>query len=241
MIKNRKKLRVITNVILISLVAAVAAITFIPQKAVTISSNNGYSAIYNGKRDSGGVCLTFNVYENTEVVNGILDVLKNYSAKATFFVGGCWADDNQQTLKRIVNEGHELGNHGYYHKDHKKLDASGNEAEIVRNDKIVYALTGYKMSLFAPPSGSFNKTTVETAKSLGYSTIMWTKDTIDWRDDSVSLIVKRATKNLTAGDIILMHPKSHTLKSLTSILEKLKTENLNALTVSECVGLKVKA
>ena len=69
--------------------------------------------------------LMFNVYENTGVVNGILDVLKDHGAKATFFVGGCWADDNSDTLKRILSEGHELGNHGYFHKHHFPINYSG--------------------------------------------------------------------------------------------------------------------
>ncbi len=234
-----KKISIITNIILSLIVVAVACVSFIPSSAVTISGTGEYYAIYNGKRDSGGVCLTFNIYENTEVVNGILDELKKTNAKATFFVGGCWADDNAQTLKRIINEGHELGNHGYYHKDHKKLDKTGNFNEISNNHKIVYSLTGYTMKLFAPPSGSFNKTTLECAKSLGYDTIMWSKDTIDWRDDTVSLIVNRAVKNLTAGDIILMHPKTHTLKALPQILKSIEERNLKTLTISECARLNV--
>lgn len=237
--KSRKKIKIITGTILSVLIVIVGVISFLPEKTVTISTNNSYSAIYNGDRNCGGVALTFNVYENTEVVIGILNELKKYDAKATFFVGGCWADDNAEVLKQIINNGHELGNHGYYHKDHKKLDDIGNYNEIYNTDKIVKALTGYKMNLFAPPSGSFSKTTLESAEKLNYYTIMWTKDTIDWRDSNVNLIVKRATKDINQGDIILMHPKSHTLTALPKILTELKNKGLNTLTVSQCVGLKV--
>ena len=135
--KLNKKIQIIINAVLFLTVAVVSVIAFIPEKSVTISGGNGILAIYNGDRNSNSVALTFNVYENTEVVNDILTELKNNDVKATFFVGGCWADDNQKTLIRIINEGHELGNHGYYHKDHKKLDRQGNEEEISSCDKIL--------------------------------------------------------------------------------------------------------
>ncbi|MBO5712719.1 MAG: hypothetical protein J6R88_00750, partial [Clostridia bacterium] len=72
-----------------------------------------------------------------------------------------------------------------------------------------------------------------------YQTIMWSKDTIDWRDNDVSLIVKRATKDISAGDIILMHPKPHTLKALNEIIKNIKSAKLNAVTVSECANLTI--
>ena len=175
----------------------------------------------------------FNVYENTKVVNGILDELKNQGVKATFFVGGCWADDNGETLKRIINEGHEIGNHGYFHKDHKKLSADANRQEIYLTGEIVKALSGAKPTLFAPPSGSFSNTTLQVADELGYKVIMWSKDTIDWRDSDKNLIVSRATKNLESGDFILMHPKEHTLSALPSIIEKIKGAGFNFYTVSQ--------
>ena len=237
--KLSKKIQIIINAVLFLTVVIVGVIAFLPEKSVTISSGNGVVAIYNGDRNSNTVALTFNVYENTDIVNGILNELKKEDVKATFFVGGCWADDNQTTLRRIINEGHELGNHGYYHKDHKKLDKDNNLKEISSCGRIVFALTGYQMRLFAPPSGSFSKTTLSVANELGYQTIMWSKDTIDWRDNSVSLIVKRATENITSGDIILMHPKPHTLTALPEIIKNIKKANLNAVTVSECANLTV--
>ena len=70
------------------------------------------------------------------------------------------------------------------------------------------------MNLFAPPSGSFNKSTLDACKELGYSVIMWSKDTIDWRDKDANLIYTRATNNISGGDFILAHPTEYTLKSL---------------------------
>ena len=89
------------------------------------------------------------------------------------------------------------------------------------------------MNLFAPPSGAYNSTTLNVAESLGYKTIMWTKDTIDWRDQDGGLIFQRATKNACGGDFILMHPTQATLNSLKEIIDFYKNKGFNLTTVSE--------
>lgn len=228
-----KRIALITNFILGIAFMGVFAVSFFPENIVPIYGGNAVSAIYNGNVENKNVSVMINVYENTEVVNKIIDVLNDKGVKATFFVGGCWADDNAETLKKIVGSGHELGNHGYFHKDHKKLDYDKNYQEISLTGVVTEALCGVKPTLFAPPSGSFNETTLEAAYDLGYKVIMWSKDTIDWRDKDTDLIYKRATENVSNGDFILMHPKEHTLKVLPKILDYYKSLGYNAVTVSE--------
>jgi peptidoglycan/xylan/chitin deacetylase (PgdA/CDA1 family) len=231
-----KKAKVISNLILVVVVSVIALIGFAPEKSVTISGEGGYQVRYGGDKAVGGVALTINVYENSEIVTEMINVLVKNGAKATFFVGGCWADDNEGVLKLIIESGFELGNHGYFHKDHKTLSESQNYNEINDCNKIIYSLTGYRVKLFAPPSGSYGKNTLKVAEKLGMQTIMWTKDTIDWRDSDKEVIFNRATKNLVSGDIILMHPKKHTLETLERIILDAKSKNLKLLTVSECLG-----
>ena len=176
-----------------------------------------------------------NVYEGSEVVEEMLSVLKEKGAKATFFVGGCWADDNGELLLKILEDGHELGSHGYFHRDHAKLNESQNREEMTATDNLIRRLTGYDVKLFAPPSGSYSATTLKVAESMGYKTIMWSKDTIDWRDKDIKTIINRATKNVCGGDMILMHPKKHTLEALPKILDYYEKGGLTAVTVSECI------
>ena len=166
----------------------------------------------------------------------MLDALNEYEAKATFFVGGCWASENIEILKKIYDYGHEIGNHGYYHKDHKQIDYARNVQEIEYNHKLVKENLGIDMSLFMPPSGSYGLQTLEAAEKLGYTTIMWSKDTIDWRDKDADLIFKRATKNLQNGDIILMHPTECTKNALPNILSKIKSLGFNLTTVSQNIS-----
>ena len=233
-----KKTIFITNLILTFTFMFVVIVGFVPQSVATIYGGDIVKAIYNGNRQNNNVSLMFNVYENTENVKKIVDTLKSYNATATFFVGGCWADDNEKTLNYILENGNELGNHGYFHKDHAKLNYEKNKEEIYLCGKIVNALTGAKLNLFAPPSGSFSDTTLQVASELNYKVIMWSKDTIDWRDKDKNLIIKRATKGILNGDLILMHPKDHTLLALPEILEYYISEGLKVVTVSQNIKVQ---
>ncbi len=234
--KRKFKISIITNVIIFAVVFSVLAVTVIPQSYQPISANGEINAIYNGDRSKPNVSLMFNVYENTSVVNGIMQELDKRNLKATFFVGGCWADDNGDMLNILVKNGHEIANHGYFHKDHKKLSYDDNLEEIRLTGAIVKALCGETPTLFAPPSGSFSQNTLSSANKLGYKVIMWSKDTIDWRDSDVKLIVKRATNNVTNGDLILMHPKEHSLKALPQILDYFEKIGLKQVKVSQNIG-----
>lgn len=227
---------VLTNAFLIVVISVVFTIGFSYRNAIQINGSSTAELIYRGNTEKQNVSLMFNVYENTEVVNGILSVLDEYGVKATFFVGGCWADDNAEMLKKILNSGHEIGNHGYFHKDHKNLSYQDNLKEISLTDDIVKGLCDYKMNLFAPPSGSFSEKTLDASSDLGYKVIMWSKDTIDWRDNDKDLLINRATKNLKNGDLVLMHPKEHTLAVLPSIISYYLHSGFSVVTVSQNIA-----
>ncbi len=231
--KNYKRISIISNLILTAVLVVVYVSSFFTTRTIPIYGGSPANPIYNGNTDRKAVSIMINVYENTEVVCDMMDILKVYDAKATFFVGGCWADDNEKTLNRMVEEGHEIGNHGYFHKDHAKLDYQKNKEEILFTEKVVQSLCGKKTTLFAPPSGSFSSVTLEVAESLDYKVIMWSKDTIDWRDKDLNKTIERATKNAKSGDFILMHPKPHTLLALKDVLEYYKKEGFALVTVSE--------
>ncbi|MDE7256608.1 MAG: polysaccharide deacetylase family protein, partial [Clostridia bacterium] len=199
---------------------------------VTSNGDNLYYKSDNPK----GVSLMFNVYQNTDNVYAIMDLLDGADAKATFFLGGSWADDNIDCVRDIASRGHEIASHGYFHKDHSKMNYEQNLAEIRPSVKLLNAMLGYDIALFAPPSGAFNDATVTAATSLNLKTIMWSRDTIDWRDSDVSLICKRATNGLENGEFILMHPMDVTVKALPQILDYIRENGLSAVTVSYNLG-----
>ncbi|MGN1104834.1 MAG: polysaccharide deacetylase family protein, partial [Candidatus Coproplasma sp.] len=111
--KNRI-ISVIVNVFLCLVVGCVCVVGFATGGDRQVAS--GGESVYYSAKNANGVSLMFNVYENTENVYKILDILDEYSAKATFFMGGCWADDNIDCVREVAKRGHEVGSHGYFHK-----------------------------------------------------------------------------------------------------------------------------
>lgn len=226
---------IITNVIIIAMLAIVAVTSFSGYNSIFAFSGDVEAPYYRGESTRNEVALMINVYWGTEYIEPMLEVMKKYGVKCTFFVGGSWVDDNNDLLKKIIDEGHEIGNHGYFHKDHKKLSLEGNLSEIKATNSLVLAVSGYSIKLFAPPSGSFGESTLKAAKSLDMTVIMWSKDTIDWRDKDASLVYQRATKNVSAGDMILAHPTKHTLEALPDIFQYYSSQGLQAVTVSQII------
>lgn len=230
-----KGARMLACAALFTAVASLTAFSFADNAAVSLQSGESYSPYYHGDRSKACVAIMINVYENSDIVCKMVDFLTEAGAKATFFVGGCWADDNTETLKKIAESGMEIGNHGYFHKDCKKISAADCEREIVTNHTLIKQILNVEMKLFAPPSGSYDVSTLKIAEKSGYKTIMWSKDTIDWRDGDVDTLVKRATEKYENGDMILMHPKPHSLTALKRIVDFYKKNNVETLTVSEII------
>ena len=228
-----KKSRFKANIIIVLMLCTLSILAV--NNAQTLKVQADSRVFYAGNTSKNNVCFMINVYQNEECVKNILDILDLYNVKTTFFIGGSWAVKNIDLIKEIYTRGHELGNHGFYHKDQDKLDYDANVQEIKMCHEVVSKNLGIEMNLFAPPSGAYNINTVDAASALNYKTIMWTHDTIDWRDQDSDLIFNRATKNLSNGDLILMHPTKKTVEALTNIITTAINNGFNPTTVSNCL------
>ena len=225
----------VCNIIIVLTITCILAVSlFSPTVSVSYLKND--LAIYSGNNNKNNITLMVNVYWGTEHIDKMLEIFKDEQVCTTFFVGGCWVAKNNEKLSKIVSYGHEIGNHGYYHKDHSKLNYNQNQDEIYITHELVKNVVNKEMKLFAPPSGSYNKTTLDIAQKLGYKTIMWTRDTIDWRDKNANLIYERAVKNANNGDLILMHPTEKTVEALPKIIKTLKQKGFNLTTVSNNIS-----
>ena len=228
----KKFKNIFCNIVIVLMLFIFYSATYLGGTLKVFSTNN-INPIYNGNTDKNDISLMINVYWGTEYIDEILDIFEKYKVKTTFFVGGYWVDKNPEVLLKIYNYGHEIANHGYFHKDHKNLTREQNQQEILKTHELVKRYIKKEMNLFAPPSGSFSNTTLEVAYQMGYKTIMWTKDTIDWRDKDTNLIYTRATKNPSNGDLILMHPTRNTVEALSNIIEYYQNNGFNLTTVSK--------
>ncbi|SCG83396.1 putative protein ylxY [Proteiniborus sp. DW1] len=191
---------------------------------------------YKGTIDEKLIAFACNVDWGNECIPGMLDIFRENNIKITFFVTGRWAEKNPELLKKIYENGHEIGNHGYFHRDYDKLNYEDNRDEINKADKVITDILGIKSVYFAPPSGAYNKETIKAANELGYKVIMWSIDTIDWRKDSTKdKIINRVISKHHNSAIVLMHPKEETVKALPVIIQNLKDKGYQIGAVSDII------
>lgn len=161
----------------------------------------------------------------------IVDLLKKYEYNATFFVLGNKLNvDYKDILKESINNGNEIGVHGFSHKSFTRLKTEALEEEITKSKKYVYNLTGYTPTLVRPPYGNINNN-IRNLKLGPY--ILWNNDTLDWKLRDAKKIYERLINSIEENNIILMHDTYlTTYKALELILPYLKENNYKVVTVS---------
>lgn len=218
--------------IILILVLAILLITFWNySRSVDVFNSDIY---YQGSKDEKVVAFACNIDWGNEHIDAMLEIFKANNIKITFFPTGRWAENNKELLLKIYSEGHEIGNHGYRHLDYDKLDYSSNFNEINTAHEIIQDIISESPKYFSPPSGAFNESTIKAAHDLGYKTILWSVDTIDWRKDSYKdVIVKRIVDKVHDSAIVLMHPTGETNKALPDIINKLFQKGYKIGTISD--------
>lgn len=192
--------------------------------------------IYQGRQNEKKVAFACNVFWGEEFLPQMLDVLQQNDIKITFFIGGSWAKRYPDLLKEIYNRGHELGNHTYSHPHPNSITKLKNQEQILKTETLVQELTGYKTTLYAPPYGEFNDIVLNAATELGYITIMWSIDTIDWQRPPVEALKNRVLNKLHNGAIILMHPTDPTAKALPDLIREIQNKGYTITTVSDIIN-----
>lgn len=213
-----------------------------PMAVVDVANNAAVSAkelpIYCVDRDDKVVALTFDAAWGNEDTQKILNILEKHNVKVTFFATGGWVEAYSDDVKKIIEAGHAFGNHSENHKFMTRLTDEQKKQELMKVHDKVKALTGYEMCLFRPPYGDYNDAVVKVADNLGYYTIQWSVDSLDWKDYGVDSIVRTVTqhKNLDSGAIILMHNGAkYTADALDSIITSLEEQGYSFVTVAELI------
>lgn len=188
--------------------------------------------VYNGNPAKPQVALACNVFWGEEHLPAMLDALDRHNVKITFFLGGTWVAEHPEIARELARRGHELANHSYSHPHPNSLSRESNKAQIIRTEKLVAEVTGVTTKLYAPPYGEFNATVLEAAAELGYTTIMWSIDTIDWRQPPAEKIISKVSGKLHNGAIILIHPTVPTAQALPELLFRIKEKGFSILPVS---------
>lgn len=194
------------------------------------------------------IALTINVDWGEENIPAMLAELDKAGAKVTFFLTGRWAKNHPELVQAMAAAGHELENHGYSHPHPDQLSVEQNKQELRKTESIIQGISGYQTRYYAPPYGERGISGLRAAEELGYKTILWTLDTIDWRTDSTAQLISERVLHPEArfgktpnhrGAIVLMHPKENTVKALPQILSHLHNEGFEFVTIEQLITLNL--
>lgn len=177
---------------------------------------NGEMSQYGGYAmfdDNGKIVLTFDQGYENGYTTPILDALKEKDVKAVFFVTGDYVKRNADLVKRMIDEGHVIGNHGMAHASLPKLSRDEAINEIMSLHDYVVNKFGYEMKYFRPPCGEYSEQAVALAQELGYSTMLWSFAYKDWEVDNQpdpTEAFERVSGAAHGGAIYLLHSVSAT-------------------------------
>lgn len=222
-------------------VAALAAVAFFSWRLavspVRPVSGEGPRALNRGDPGQRAVALMFNVDWGEEYIPQILQQLAQHEAKASFFISGRWAEKFPDLVQEIVAAGHEVENHGYAHLHVGQLAKKQVQIDLQRAEEVLEPLIGRRMLFYAPPYGEAPPSVVEAAQELGYRTVLWTIDTIDWQPGrKASTILAKVKDGLVNGALILLHPTAVTVEVLPSLLDYLEGQGYRLLSLAEIIG-----
>ena len=195
-----------------------------PRGPATAQELKTYDAAYLGDQSRRVLYLTFDAgYENGCTAQ-ILDVLQKHHVKATFFLVGDYIKRNQDLVRRMVDEGHVVGNHTMHHRDMSLEEKDAFTKELTDLEALFLEVTGKELpKYYRPPQGIYSQKNLRLAQSLGYKTVFWSLAYVDWLNDAQPTAQAAFDKLLPRthnGAVVLLHSTS---KTNAAILDTLLT------------------
>ena len=197
-----------------------------PTGNATADELKQYDTYYIGSKEEKVIYLTFDCgYENGNTEK-ILEALKKHDVKATFFVVGHFLETSPDLVRKMVEEGHTVGNHTYHHPDMSEIADVSSFQKEVEDVKLLYEeITDKEMvKYYRPPQGKYSESNLKMAKELGYYTFFWSLAYVDWDPDNQPTkeeAFEKLTGRIHPGAIVLLH---NTSKTNGEILDELLTK-----------------
>lgn len=195
--------------------------------------NSAYSSYgaYALSKDKNTIILTFDQGYENGYTEKILDTLKEKNVKAIFFLTGDYAKKETSLVRRMIDEGHCIGNHGMKHLKMSEISENEIIEEVQSLHDFVLEKYDYEMQYLRPPCGEFSEKSLETVQKLGYKTIMWSFAYVDWNTDSQPDCCASKEKIISSahgGEIILLHSVSSTnCEILSDVIDGLREKGYN--------------
>lgn len=185
--------------------------------------------------DDKKVALTFDDGPNNTSSLQILDLLKKYNIKATFFMLGSMVDNYPDVVKKIAEAGNDIGNHTYDHQDLTKLDEASIKKEIDSTNEKIEKITGKKPDLLRPPYGAYNDRVTKVEPNMTIA--LWNIDTLDWKTHNATAILGEVKKELQPHSIVLMHDiHQDSADSLENVIKYLKSQDYEFVLAKELIN-----
>lgn len=214
-----------------------------PTGNVSADTLKQWNAYYVGDTNAKKIYLTFDAGFENGNTPAILDALKKHQAPACFFLVGNYIDTAPDLVKRMVDEGHIVGNHTMHHPDMSKIaEQSAFEEELNGLAEKFTELTGQPMQKFyRPPQGKFSEENLKQAQALGYTTVFWSLAYVDWYTDNQPTDEQAFSKLLPRihnGAIVLLHSTSETnARILDELLSKWEREGYSFAPLSDLTAV----
>lgn len=193
-----------------------------------------------GSSEEKAVALTFDDAPDNQYTAQILDVLRKYDVRATFFLIGSSAEKHPELVKRIVKEGHTVGNHSYNHQLFTRLSDDAFREQVQKTQQSLGRLAGYAPKLLRPPYGEISESQLLWAAEHGLLVVNWNIDSLDWKQLNQAQILSNVMDGIKPGSIVLQHsgggPRqdlSGTVQALPRIIETLRSNGYRLVTVPE--------
>lgn len=188
-----------------------------PVDAALFNSRYGDSDACALSEDENRIIITFDQGYENGYTGEILDTLKEKNVSAIFFLTGDYARKEKDLVKRMIDEGHVIGNHGMTHASLPELSPEKAEEEIMSLHNYVLEEYGYEMQYFRCPCGEYSEAALETISDCGYTTLFWSFAYVDWQTDaqpSEAEGYRKLTESAHGGEILLLHSVSSTNASI---------------------------
>ena len=197
-----------------------------PNGPATTQELARFDAAYLGDTSQKVIYLTFDAGYENGCTEKILDILKKHNVPAAFFLVGNYMERNADLVRRMVDEGHIVGNHTMHHYDMSKLeDKAAFEKELTDLEDLFRDLTGKELpKYYRPPQGTYSQKNLQMAKQMGYKTVFWSLAYVDWKNDaqpSRETAFEKLLPRTHNGAVVLLHSTSQTN---AQILDELLTQ-----------------
>ncbi len=196
-----------------------------PQGSASSKALEKYDAAYIGNSSEKVIYLTFDAGYENGCTEKILDILKKHQVPAAFFLVGNYMQKNADLVRRMVSEGHTVGNHTMHHPDMSKISQKeAFQKELSQLEALFQEITGQPLpKYYRPPQGTYSESNLKMAKELGYKTVFWSLAYVDWNNDaqpSAEYALSKLLPRTHNGAVVLLHSTS---KTNTEILDQLLT------------------